>query len=104
MRMLLHLTHGGPRRRRLMRKARGLARAAPLPHVTLRAPWLLRLAGFTVGDAGERIYVARNDFPRDVMAPPEGARAIATGAPVRQVRMSLLSWAWVLLWRLVGRL
>jgi hypothetical protein len=99
---LCRLAHG--RLRRLKRIARAVARTMPVPRVTVRAGWLLRLAGFTVGDAAQRTYVACPGCRIDVMRLPPGARAIATGQPVRQVRMSLVSWARVLLWRLTGRL
>jgi|HubBroStandDraft_6_1064221.scaffolds.fasta_scaffold92833_3 hypothetical protein len=105
MRGLLHrLARGGPRRRRLVRLARDIALAVPVPHLTVRAAWLLRRVGFTVGDATRRGYVARRDCRIDVMRLPPGARAIATGQPVRHARMSLISWACVLLWRLTGRI
>ena len=102
--LLRRLAFGGPRRRRLMRIARERARKVPLPHATVRSAWLLRLAGFTVGDATQGRYVARTDCRIDVMRLPPGARAIGTGQPVRHARMSLVSWARVLLWRLTGRI
>jgi len=76
----------------------------PVPQATVRSAWLLRLAGFTVGDATKRSYVARADCRVDVMRLPPPARAIVTGQPVRQARMSLISWARVLLWRLTGKI
>lgn len=102
--LLRRLAVGGPRRRRLLRFARERARKLPVPQATVRSALLLRLAGFTVGDAVERAYVARASCRIDVMRLPPAARAIATGQPVRQVRMSLISWACVLLWRLTGRI
>ena len=102
--LLRRLAYGGPLRRRVMRIARERARDAPVPQVTVRAAWFLRLAGFRVGNAGDKVYLARPDCRVDVMRLPPGARAIATGQPVRQVRMSVLSWARVLAWRVSGRI
>ena len=102
--LLRRLAYGGPRRRRLTRFVRERARSLPVPQATVRSAWLLRLAGFAVGEATQRGYVARRDCHVDVMRLPPDARAIATGQPVRQVRMSLVSWVRVLLWRLTGRI
>ena len=96
--------YGGPRRRRLARIARERVRKVPLPQVTVRSPRLLRLMGFTVGDANDTTYLARVDCRIDVMRLPAGARPIGTGQPVRQVTMSVLSWVRVAGWRLVGKL
>jgi hypothetical protein len=103
--LLFRLARRGPQRwPGLVRRARDIAGAVPASHPTARSRWLLRLAGFTVGDPKRRGYVARRDCRIDVMRLPPQARAIATGQPVREVRMSLISWARVLLWRLTGRI
>lgn len=105
MRALLRwLAYGGPRRRRLARIARERLHELPLPQVTVRSPRLLRLMGFTVGDARDTTYLARADCRIDVMRLPAGARPIGTGQPVRHVTMSVLSWARVAWWRLAGKL
>jgi hypothetical protein len=75
-----------------------------VPQATVRAAWLLRLAGFTVGNPATGKFIARADCRIDVMRLPPAARSIVTGQPVRQARMPLVSWARVFLWRLAGRL
>jgi len=72
--------------------------------ITVRAPRLLRLAGFTVGGANKGVFVARRDCGVDVMRLPAGARALATGQPVEAVSLSPLGWMRVLFWRVSGRL
>ncbi len=72
--------------------------------VTVRTPRMLRLAGFTVGVASRRVFVARRDCGVDVMRLPAGARALATGQPVEAVSLSPLGWTRVAFWRLTGRL
>ena len=42
----------------------------PVPHATVRSARLLRLAGFTVGEAARQGYVARRDCHVDVMRLP----------------------------------
>jgi hypothetical protein len=70
----------------------------------VRSPLALRLLGFTVGaPAPGAIYVARKDCRVNAMRIPPGARALGTGAPVRNVALSLRSWSRVLLWRLTLR-
>jgi hypothetical protein len=95
---------GGRRRRRIAHAVREFARTLPAPHVTVRNARLLRLLGFTVGDATGTIHLARADCRVDVMRLPAAARPIGTGQPVREVTMSVLSWARVACWRLVGKL
>jgi hypothetical protein len=102
--LLSWMLFGGPRRRRLVRIARERLVELPVPQVTVRNPRLLRLMGFAVGDIGDTTYLARADCRIDVMRMPAGARAIGTGQPVRQVTMSVLSWARVAWWRLAGKL
>jgi hypothetical protein len=72
--------------------------------VTIRNPWILRLAGFAVGSSTMSSYVTRARCRIDIMRLPPAARALGTGQPVRQATMPLRSWARVLLWRLAGRL
>jgi hypothetical protein len=72
--------------------------------IKVRAPRLLRLVGFTVGEKSKNVFVARRDCRLDVMRLPAGARALATGQPVEAVSLSPLGWARVLFWRLTGRL
>jgi hypothetical protein len=102
--LLRRLAFGGPRRRRLARLARERLREVPVPQLTVRSPRLLRLMGFTVGDARDTTYLARAGCRIDIMRMPAPARPIGTGRPVRQVRMSVLSWAQVACWRLAGKL
>jgi hypothetical protein len=105
MRKALHrFLFGGYRRRRAALAVLEAVRKVPVPQVTVRAAWILRLMGFTIGDSIEQTYLARADCRIDVMRLPAGARAIGTGQPVRQARMSLISWARVLRWRLLGKL
>ena len=98
------LLFGGYRRRRIALVARDLLRKLPMPQVTVRREWILRLVGFTIGDSTEQTYLTRADCRVDMMRIPAGARAIGTGQPVRQAKMSLLSWVRVLRWRLLGKL
>jgi hypothetical protein len=98
------LLFGGYRRRRIALMARDMVRKLPMPQVTVRRPWVLRVMGFTIGDSIEQTYLTRADCRVDMMRLPVGARAIGTGQPVRQATMSPLSWVRVLRWRLLGRL
>jgi hypothetical protein len=73
--------------------------------ITVRAPGLLRLAGFAVGPPKKkRAFVARRDCRVDVMHLPAGARSLATGQPVEAVSLSPLGWTRVVILRLAGRL
>ena len=101
---LYRLAFGGQCRRRFALMVRDHLRDMPMPKVTVRNARLLRYLGFTIGNATDTTYLARADCRIDVMRLPAGARAIGTSQPVREVRMSVLSWARVAWWRLAGKL
>jgi hypothetical protein len=72
--------------------------------VTVRNPWILRLAGFVVGSSTMSSRVTRARCRINIMRLPPAGRALGTGQPVRRVTLPVRSWARVLLWRLEGKL